>query len=75
MEAPVRTQIDVPNHLDPREAYVNYMFFPGRFSTHAIIKALKVCGGRGKIVYIILHDPLHNFCHPMYIYCYETVMH
>ena len=38
----VKSQLDVQPTLDPREAFIDYMFHPGRFSTSLILKALAV---------------------------------
>ena len=42
MEPLPSPQIDVPMHKDPREAYLEHIFFPGRFSAHVVTRALNV---------------------------------
>ncbi|KAI0231198.1 nucleoporin 160 [Lamellibrachia satsuma] len=42
MEPAERSNLEIPNHVDPREAYVAQIFSPGRFSTLAILKACNI---------------------------------
>jgi len=42
MEPVERSDLEIPTHVDPREAYVAQIFTPGRFSTLAILKACNV---------------------------------
>ena len=36
------TELDVPQHREPREAYIDHIFYPGRFSNESILRALMV---------------------------------
>ncbi|KAK2174344.1 hypothetical protein NP493_810g00006 [Ridgeia piscesae] len=42
MEPVERSDLEIPTHVDPREAYVAQIFTPGRFSTLAILKACNI---------------------------------
>ena len=35
--------LDLPEHLDLRQGYLDSIFQPGRFCAQAILKALQVC--------------------------------
>ena len=63
MEPAERSNLEIPNHVDPREAYVAQIFSPGRFSTLAILKACNVSSFhsslQSKTIYIIT---IHLHC-------------
>ncbi len=42
MYPPEKAELNVPPHKDPRDAYISHIFHPGRFSNHAILRALHV---------------------------------
>ncbi|CAH1256707.1 NUP160 [Branchiostoma lanceolatum] len=42
LEPAVSPEVTVPNHQDPSEAYLEHIFYPGRFSLQTIAKALHI---------------------------------
>ena len=42
MEPLEKGELDVPDDSDPRQTYADYIFYPGRFSTHELLRALNV---------------------------------
>ncbi|XP_048463199.1 nuclear pore complex protein Nup160 isoform X2 [Rhincodon typus] len=44
-------ELYIPEDQDPKEAYLEYLFAPGRFTAHALLKALQIyCRGADRIV-------------------------
>jgi hypothetical protein len=41
-ETPLALQVNVPDYLDPRQAHMDEIFMPGRFTPQAILKAINV---------------------------------
>ncbi|CAH1786774.1 unnamed protein product, partial [Owenia fusiformis] len=51
-------EIEVPDHKDPRETYLQHIFSPGRFSTQAIVKALQIYRRSHENISILDHATL-----------------